>query len=99
MPIPPVLLGILTGLALAPAIALGDASSRPAAAQSGAEGPVDVIAAQIRQQGYACDKPMSATPDPQRSRPDERVWVLTCANARYRVRLVPDMAATIETLN
>ena len=28
--------------------------------------------------------------------PDEPLWILQCANATCRVRLVPDMAARIE---
>ena len=99
MHIPAILRGALAGLALVPAVALCDAFSQPAAAQAGAEAPVDVIVAQIRRQGFVCDEPSSATRDPQLSRPDERAWVLKCANASYRVRLIPDMAAKVETLN
>jgi len=30
--------------------------------------------------------------------PDEPLWILNCANATYRVRLIPDVAARIERL-
>lgn len=62
------------------------------------EMPKEVVAAQIRSQGFACDKPQNATKDATLSRPDEAVWILTCENATYRVRLIPDMAAKIEQL-
>lgn len=67
----------------------------PAAAQ-GQESPKDVIAAHLRIQGYRCDAPKSARRDTQASRPDEQVWLISCENARYRVRLVPDMMDVVE---
>ena len=68
------------------------------AAQAAGEAPKDTIAAQIRMQGFACDKPQSAVRDAKRSKPDEAVWVLKCSNAAYRIRLIPDMAANVERL-
>ena len=67
-------------------------------AQAAGELPRDVLAAQIRIQGVACDKPLSAVRDAKRSRPDYAVWVLKCSNAIYRVGRAPDMAAKIEQL-
>lgn len=58
--------------------------------------PADDVAAQVRSQGYQCDEPLSAARDVELSRPDSAVWVLKCANATYRVRLDPGMAAGIE---
>jgi hypothetical protein len=60
--------------------------------------PADIIAAQIRTQGYACSTPVTATRDRAASRPNETVWLLQCGNARYRVQLVPDMAAQVTQL-
>lgn len=57
-----------------------------------------IVAAQIRSQGYACTQPVAAVRDQAASRPNVTVWVLSCANARYRVRLVPDMAAQVTQL-
>jgi hypothetical protein len=64
----------------------------PAAAQDSTK---DVLAAQIREQGVACDQPQRAVRDAKRSRPDYDVWILTCKNATYRVSRYPDMAAKI----
>jgi hypothetical protein len=60
---------------------------------------VAMISDQVRAQGLACVNPTSAQRDLALSRPDEAVWELTCDGARYRVRLVPDMAAKIELLS
>jgi hypothetical protein len=72
----------------------GGVLSVPALAQPAATD----IAAQVRLQGYSCEGQVQAKRDPQQSRPDEADWILTCSNATYRVRLVPDMAARIEKL-
>ena len=69
------------------------ALATPATAQ---ETPPEIIAAHIRQQGYACEKALSAQRDPKASKADEPMWTLRCSNATYRVRLVPDMAAKVE---
>lgn len=66
------------------------------AVAQGQEAPKDVIAAHLRIQGYRCDAPKSARRDPQASRPDEQVWLISCGNARYRVRLAPDMMDAVE---
>jgi len=72
----------------------------PFASPAGAAGetPQDVLAAQIRLQGYVCDKSLGAVRDKKRSKPDHPVWVLRCSNATYRVSRVPDMAAKVEPL-
>jgi len=62
------------------------------------EVPPDIIAVQIRKQGYECQNPSKAKRDPQASRPDLPVWILTCENATYRVRLVGNLADKIEKL-
>ena len=60
--------------------------------------PADIIAVQIRKQGYECKNPQSAKRDADASQPDLPVWILTCENASYRVRLVGNMADRIEKL-
>jgi hypothetical protein len=79
-------------LASAVAIAL---LATPAAAE---EKPAEIIAAHIRTQGYACENPLGAQRDRKASKPNETVWTLRCSNGTYRVRLVPDMAASVEPL-
>ena len=80
-----VLAGTIGGLAAAPA-------------QTAQETLQSMLAAQIRTQGFACDKALGATKDAKRSKPDHAVWVLRCSNATYRVSRVPDMAAKVEPL-
>jgi hypothetical protein len=68
--------------------------AQPAAAQ----GPQQELAAQIRTQGFTCDKALGAKQDKKLSRPDHEVWVLKCSNASYRISRFPDMAAKVEAL-
>jgi hypothetical protein len=63
------------------------------------DSPKNIIAAQIRDQGYKCDSPQSADQDMQASKPDEAVWIIRCEDATYRVRLDPDMAAAVERID
>ena len=56
-------------------------------AHAAEEMPAEIIAAQIRDQGYACDKALSAKRDGERL--DDAVWILKCPNATYRVNSSP----------
>ena len=61
--------------------------------------PADIIAVQVRKQGFPCGKAEKASRDPKISSADEPVWTLTCDNASYRVRLIGNMADHIEKLD
>lgn len=78
-------------------------TTAPAVAQTGSgateDAAANIVATQIRAQGYACDEPSNAKRDQEASKPDETAWILTCRNATYRVRLVPDMAAQVEQID
>jgi hypothetical protein len=95
---PVVALGV--GLALnAMTAGVPDAQAEVQVAQlADDEVPPDIIAVQIRKQGYTCTNPQSAKRDPQASKPDAPVWILKCDNATYRVRLVGDMADHVEKM-
>jgi hypothetical protein len=54
-----------------------------------------IVAAKVRDQGFACTEPVTATRDEALSKPDQAAYVLSCANATYSVQLVPDEAAKI----
>jgi hypothetical protein len=58
----------------------------------------NMLAAQIRTQGYPCDQALGAKKDARRSKPDHDVWVLRCSNATFRVSRAPDMAAKVKVL-
>jgi hypothetical protein len=90
---------ISDGLHIFAAIALLTAVAGPSVADDELEKAKNIIAAQIRDQGYKCDKASGAVRDAEASKPDEAVWLLTCEDASYRVRLVPDMAARVERLS
>ena len=70
----------------------------PVLAGGAGDDPKETLAAQLRDQGYDCDHPQSASQDMKASKPDEAVWVVQCENAKYRVHLVPDMAARVERI-
>ena len=73
----------------------GTAQQRSATEETSGE----VLAVDLRRQGHRCDAPVTAERDAARSKPDEAAWVLKCANASFRMRLVPHMAAVIEQLD
>lgn len=71
-------------------------SGLPTAARA-AEVPKEIIAVQIRKQGYPCPNPKSAERDGETPLDDAR-WILHCDGVSYKVKLVPNMAATVERL-
>jgi len=54
-----------------------------------------LVADQVRNQGLTCQDPVSATRDEAESKPELPVYVLTCADASYSVKVVPDQAWVI----
>ena len=85
---------------LAPGLAFGTGdialSSRAHAQQVTA---AEIIAANIRKQGYTCGKAESAKRDVEASKPNVPVWILKCDNARYRVRVFGSLADKVERLD
>jgi hypothetical protein len=70
----------------------------PVRAAGANEVPKEIIAVQIRKQGFECKTPLSAERDPEASKPDDAAWILRCDGVSYKVRLVPNMAAKVERL-
>ncbi len=58
----------------------------------------DIIAVQLRKQGFSCKTPLSAERDTTSGNPDDPIWTLKCDDATYRVHLIPNMAAQVEKL-
>ena len=56
---------------------------------------VKIVADQVRAQGHACNSAVSAELIEAESEPDQPVYLLTCDNAAYKVRIIPDMAAEV----
>ena len=90
--------GSLRRSLLLPAIAAVLFGPQAWAQPAAEETPQTMLSAQIRTQGFSCDKALGATRDNKRSRPDRAVWVLKCSNASYRVTRSPDLAAKVEPL-
>jgi len=54
--------------------------------ESGYKSRAAELATQVRLQGHRCEGSMST----EQPKPDEPIWILKCANATYRVRIIPD---------
>jgi len=94
----------MRALALFSVAALGgslvlNAAGTSAADDAQSETPANIIAAQIRKQGFECDNAERAERDKDLSKPDLPVWIVTCEDATYRVRLIGNMADRVEKLN
>ncbi len=63
------------------------------------EKPEEVIAVQLRSQGFACENPRDAKEDVADTKPDEKAWTIQCDGQRYRIRFIPDMAAQVEKID
>lgn len=81
-----IVVGLATNLAIAPRTEAGEEMSK------------EILAVLTRKQGFACTNPSHAERDKESSKPNDAMWVLTCENATYRVRLVPKMAAQVEVV-
>lgn len=67
------------------ALALGGMLPGLATAQ---ETDASIVADAVRDHGFACEEPVSASRDPAASAPDEAAWILQCKQASYRVKFV-----------
>jgi hypothetical protein len=74
------------------------ASVGPALSQSADEPTRDLLASQLRDQGFTCSKPESAKHDVKQSKPNEEVWIVKCENDTFRMTVIPDLAAKVEKL-
>jgi hypothetical protein len=83
---------------IAAAISALIAASTPGYTADPHEVSKDIIAVQIRKQGFKCETPQSAERDPTSGNPDDQLWILKCEDASYRVHLIPDMGAEVEKL-
>jgi hypothetical protein len=82
-----------------PALLLGlPPDTTPVRAADPKEVSKNIIAVQIRKQGFECKTPLSAERDTTTGNPDDPVWTLRCDGVSYRVHLVPNQAAKVERL-
>jgi hypothetical protein len=56
---------------------------------------VNIVADQVRSQGFQCNNPSGAERLEGQSEPNATVYLLKCEGVTYRVVLVPDQAAVI----
>lgn len=55
----------------------------------------EIIAKQIRKQGYRCNRAVSADRDAEHGKKKGQ-WILRCDNATYHIHLIPRRAAHVE---
>jgi hypothetical protein len=63
------------------------------------EDPLHIVAAAVRENGYACDTPKSVAPDMQDTSPDEKAWIIDCGNSKYRVKFVGDASVEVSAVD
>ena len=90
--------GSMLVIALACSFSLSARAQQATAAPVAAETLQSMLAAQIRMQGFSCDRPLTAVRNIKHSRPDRGVWMLKCSNASYQITRTPDMAAKVKPL-
>jgi hypothetical protein len=81
---------------LAAAVTASAQFTAPAFSQALQETPTDIVASQLRRQGFPCTSPKPAMQERQQSSPNATVWLLRCDEGSYRVTLVPNLAARVE---
>jgi len=59
---------------------------------------LEIVATAVRQNGYDCRSPESATPDPGRTTPEEKTWIVRCESGNYRVKFLGDTGAEVTPL-
>jgi hypothetical protein len=79
--------------------AIGMAAVAIAAGGASAQDPTATLADTVRDRGHPCAEAMSSERDQSASRADEAVWILTCSDARYRIRYPGDTAPQVERID
>jgi hypothetical protein len=59
---------------------------------------IAIIAAAVRDRGFACDRPDSAERDAAASLPDRKAWIIRCEDSRYRVIFEGDTGPRVTPL-
>jgi len=59
---------------------------------------VDIVAAQVREAGYACNSPSGLSRTREGVAEGLTVWLITCDGARYRITIHGDTGSTVVPL-
>lgn len=57
----------------------------------------EIVAAQVRKQGYSCKRTVSATRD-SRHPQEKGGWILVCSDGTYDIHLAPRRPAVVEVV-
>jgi hypothetical protein len=63
------------------------------------ETTIDIIAAAVRERGFACAAPRSVEHDAEASRPDRDAWLIACERGRFRVVYEGDTGPRVTPLD
>ena len=80
------------------ALALAWLSFAGSALAQSDESALDIVAAAVREHGYACQSPKKVDPDPDKTSPEEKAWIIQCENTAYRVKFLGDTGAEVTPL-
>jgi hypothetical protein len=83
-------------IVLVVAVAATTQVTMPVPSQAQPESPTEIIASQLRRQGFPCTSPKPAMQDRKHSMPNATVWRVQCDEGAYRITLVPNLAARVE---
>jgi hypothetical protein len=83
-------------IVLVVAVAATTQVALPASSQAQPETPTEIIASQLRRQGFPCTSPKPAVQDRKHSMPNATIWRVQCDEGSYRITLVPNLAARVE---
>ena len=67
-------------------------------ATAGTETATDIVAAAVRERGYACAQPGAVARDPQASLPDRTAWTIQCEQGAFPVIFEGDTGPRVTRL-
>lgn len=70
-------------------------SAEAAELASAEQASKEIVATQVRKQGYRCERAVSADRDVEHAK-TQRGWILRCEDATYHIHLDPHRAAHVE---
>ena len=56
---------------------------------------LDIVAAAVRERGFACERPRAVERDTSTSEPDRAAWIIQCEGQAYRVIFEGDTGPSV----
>ena len=87
----------LLAILAVPVAMAGDVAAGDVAAGT-PETTTEIVAAAVRDRGYACAHPSAVAPDPKASLPDRTAWTIHCEQGAFTVIFEGDTGARVTRL-